>query len=211
MTHPTISADEPAFVLASGSPRRRELTARLGLVPRVQRSQLEEIPEPGEAPEAYARRLARQKAEDVARQLAAEPGWPGWVLAADTIVVRDDQILEKPADEADARRMLGELSGRAHQVVTAFCWWRRADDHHRVEAVTTEVVFRALDEATIARYVVTGEPMDKAGAYGIQGLGGALVERIEGSYSAVVGLPVGAVIAALEELGGLEGFPWSLP
>ena len=203
-----LSAQRPAFILASGSPRRVELTRQLGLEPLVHKSDVPEAPEPGESALQYTRRLAAQKAAHVAQQLAHRDELPAWVLSADTVVVLDGQILEKPRDAAHARQMLRALSGRAHEVITAFCWRsrlepERAQTHH----VITQVYFKALDEDTIARYVATGEPMDKAGAYGIQGLGGALIARVEGSYTCVVGLPVAEVIDALRELGGISAFP----
>ncbi len=207
--HQPICAAHPAFILASGSPRRKELTEQLGWVPVVFASQIPEERGPDETPIAYAERLARQKAEAVAAEHDGRADLPSFILAADTIVMLDDAVLEKPVDVEDAIRMLIALSGTTHEVVTSLCWLRRRDGATRVRTVRTEVQMREVDEETIARYVATGEPMDKAGAYGIQGLGGALVARIDGSYSSVVGLPIAATVEELEALDGLKDFPFA--
>jgi septum formation protein len=145
---------------------------------------------PGEAPSAYARRLARDKARAV----------PGeFVLGADTIVVLDDHVLEKPADDADAVRMLGLLQGRTHTVFTAVCLVAHGREHHAIDE--TRVTFRACSDCMLRDYVATGEPRDKAGAYGIQGWGAALVERIDGDFFGVMGLPVRLVLQLLAEAG----------
>ena len=204
-----ISPKTPRFILASGSPRRRELTAALGWEPIVLPSSVEEIPGEDESPLDYTERLAREKAQAVIAANGDRDDLPEWVLSADTIVVQGGEVLEKPADREDAIRMLEELSGSTHEVITSFCWASRSSDALAVRSVTTIVHFRELERETIERYVDTGEPMDKAGAYGIQGLGGAFVASIVGSYSAVVGLPVAAVVAELEALGGLKEFPFS--
>jgi septum formation protein len=170
------------IVLASESPRRRELLAELGIPFDVVPSGIEERPWPGEAPASYALR----NASDKARVVFARTG--GIVLSADTIVVCDGHILEKPADANDARRMLRMLSGRAHEVITGLCVLTR--DRETGRAVATRVVFKELPDKQIDAYVATGEPMDKAGAYAIQGGAVEFVERIEGSYSNVVGLPL---------------------
>ena len=180
-----------AFVLASASPRRRELLAQVGLFPEVRPSHVDETPEPGEAPEAYGLRVARAKAE------AADVN--GAVLAADTEVVIDGRCLGKPTDEADARGMLAGLAGRAHHVLTAVAL--RTEQGVLTELVRTEVRFRALGEDEIARYVATGEPMDKAGGYGIQGRAGALVASVHGSYTNVIGLPLPETLALLARGG----------
>ena len=205
-----LDDDDRSIILASGSPRRRELLERMGFVPLVHKSSVPEAPEPGEAPGAYTERLALSKARAVEQNLRDRDDLPAWILAADTVVVLEDQILEKPTSGDHARTMLQNLSGRTHQVLTSFCWLCRGADGPaaHVETAATLVRFRDLDDGTIARYVATGEPMDKAGAYGIQGLGGALVEGIEGDYDTVVGLPVAQVIATLRALGGLQAFPF---
>ena len=182
------------FTLASASPRRRHLLAQVGLEPEVAPSHVDETPRPDEAPRAYALRVATDKARACARA--------GLVLAADTVVDLDDQIMGKADSEAEARAMLARLSGRTHRVHTAVVL-RDAAGEVQGEVVSTEVRFRALLEAEIARYVATGEPMDKAGAYGIQGAGGALVAWLSGSYTNVVGLPLEETLALLARGGAL--------
>jgi septum formation protein len=170
------------IVLASRSPRRAELLAAAGIPFVVRSADIDETPRPGERPLEYALRLAREKAAAI-HAAPAET-----VLAADTIVVVDDEILGKPTDARDAARMLRALSGRRHEVITAICL--RSGDEARTDACTTAVWFAPMSEQEIEWYVESGEPMDKAGAYGIQGLASRFVQRIEGSYSNVVGLPV---------------------
>lgn len=203
----TIRNSQRCILLASASPRRFELMSRVGFEPRVVTSRVEEIPR-DESAEEYTRRLALEKAQaaildEVSEELV-------WVLAADTVVVRDGVILEKPGDRAEAVQMLSSLSGRGHDVLTSFCVRNRRTGQARVEAVTTSVYFRSIDTATIERYVDTGEPYDKAGGYGIQGIAEVFVSRLDGSYSNVVGLPVSEVVAALVELGALIEFPFEL-
>ncbi len=194
MTH---GSEQRQIWLASGSPRRKQLLEQMGLTPIVRVADVPEYPEPGESPRAYATRLAGQKGRAVR---AGVTGAPRWLVAADTVVVLDGQLLEKPVDAADARRMLGALSGRQHEVITAF-WIGAVGGDERTEAVSTAVRFRSLTEAEIAGYVRTGEPMDKAGAYGIQGAAGVFVDRIDGSYFNVVGLPITEVYVALRQMG----------
>ncbi|QKJ85431.1 septum formation inhibitor Maf [Paramixta manurensis] len=173
-----------SLYLASGSPRRRELLTQLGLRFELITTEVEEQRRDGETAEHYVRRLANEKAQaGVARAPQDLP-----VLGADTIVVLNGEILEKPRDERHAAAMLAKLSGQTHQVMTAVTL---ADRNHQLDClVTTEVTFRTLTSEDIARYVASGEPMDKAGAYGIQGTGGNFVRKINGSYHAVVGLPL---------------------
>lgn len=180
----------PTIVLASASPRRRQLLEMLHLPILVQPANVQEIPLPRERPEAYSRRLARDKARAVPGHL---------VLGADTIVGLDGDILEKPADADDAVRMLMRLQGRSHHVISAICLI--ADGVEHVHHDITAVTFREADESWLRDYVATGEPMDKAGAYGIQGWGAALVDRIEGDFFSVMGLPVRLVLRALEDAG----------
>lgn len=179
-----------ALILASASPRRLQLMTDAGYVFGVEPADIDETPLPGEIASAYVGRLARTKAEHVA---ARRPG--ARVLGADTIVTIDGELLGKPADPADAVAMLERLSGRAHEVLTgvAVC----------VDGATTGIVdvsrvwFRTLGRAEIEAYVATGEPLDKAGAYAIQGEGGALVDRTEGAWDNIVGLPMAAVATLL--------------
>ncbi len=182
------------LLLASASPRRRELLAQIG-VPCTQRpSEVDERVLPGESPEAYVERVTRDKA------LAAVAACPGRVvLAADTAVVHGGQILGKPRDRAHALDMLGRLSADAHWVMTAVAVAR--DERIALQRVDTRVCFRRLSAQELADYWDTGEPADKAGAYGIQGLGAVFVDRIEGSYSAVVGLPLRETASLLEGFG----------
>ncbi|QUG74129.1 septum formation inhibitor Maf [Erwinia sp. E602] len=173
-----------SLYLASGSPRRRELLTQLGLSFTRLTSEVEEQRHAGEAAEAYVRRLARDKAR--AGVAIAPLDLP--VLGADTIVVLNGEVLEKPADSAAAAVMLAKLSGQTHQVMTAVAL---ADSQRLLEClVVTEVTFRLLSADDIRDYIASGEPMDKAGSYGIQGLGGNFVRKINGSYHAVVGLPL---------------------
>lgn len=180
------------LILASGSPRRRKLLEDAGIAFRVAVSDAEEISASDASPAEVARRNARRKAEAVAA--SQEPA--AIVIGADTIVVLEGRIFGKPVDEENAARMLRELSGRTHQVITGVCIVR--DGASETFAETTDVTFRQLDDDEIAAYVATGEPLDKAGAYGIQGLGGKLVERIEGDYDNVVGLPMTRLQRALD-------------
>lgn len=202
-----LTAQRPEFILASGSPRRRELAAQVGLTPVVIKSDVPEAPQANETPRAYTQRLAKEKAQHVASELKNKADKPNWILSADTIVVAHDQILEKPQDAQHATDMLTMLSGTSHDVVTSFCWLNRATDEHRVQSVTTSVHFKVLPASWIEAYVRTGEPMGKAGSYAIQGLAGAFVEKINGSHSNVVGLPVEAVVTMLAEMGGIDDFP----
>lgn len=184
--------DGDVLVLASGSPRRRDMLARFGVPFLVRPVDIDETPRPGEEAPAYVARLAREKAE-----AAVRPG--EIVLAADTIVTQDGALLGKPRDDADAARMLRALSGRSHQVLTgvAVLFGQRRVEH--VER--TDVRFGALDAEQIDAYVATREPHDKAGAYGIQGRGALFVEAIDGNYDNVAGLPLAAVYRMLRRCG----------
>lgn len=170
--------------LASASPRRRELLTQLDITFSVLNVAVEEQRLPEEAAEVYVRRLAHEKA--AAGVAAAPSDLP--VLGADTIVVLNGQVLEKPQDEAHAAEMLSQLSGKSHQVMTAVALADKDDVLSCL--VVTDVVFRPLSQQDIERYIASGEPMDKAGAYGIQGKGGCFVRSLNGSYYAVVGLPL---------------------
>jgi septum formation protein len=182
-------------VLASASPRRADLLAQIGIPFEVIPSDVrEDLTLPLE-PERHVLVLARLKAEDVARK---RPG--SLVLGADTIVVREGTILGKPVDAADACRMLRLLSGRWHEVMTGVALRQEKGGKKREAVEVTRVKFRDLGEEEIREYVATGEPLDKAGAYGIQGKGAVLVERIEGCYFNVVGLPLARLTALLGDL-----------
>ncbi len=198
-------------ILASGSPRRSELLAREGVPFTVRVSQADETLDADllNQPEEAAKKLAERKARAVVEDVLNE-GYEGtaMVVGADTMVVADNTIYGKPIDEADAHRILDELSGRAHQVITGVSVWlvgapageQDISLAFRSFAETSNVLFKVLDDELIERYVATGEPMDKAGAYGVQGLGGEmLVERVSGDFDNVVGLPVKRLIVEFSE------------
>ena len=180
-------------VLASGSPRRREILYLLGLEHEVRPPDVDERLRPGEAPGVQARRLAVEKASSTAAD------GDDLILAADTLVVLGEEILGKPIDEADAVRMLVKLQGRQHEVHTGLAL--RFGDRIESDVAVTRVWFRSLDAAECEEYVASGEPLDKAGAYGIQGLGAVLVQRIEGEYFNVMGLPVQLLLSLLARFG----------
>ena len=178
------------LVLASASPRRAELLKAAGILFDVMPADVDETLDVEESPDGYVRRIAQTKAEVIAARVTGRP-----VLAADTVVLVDNTILGKPADPADARRMLRLLSGRGHMVLTGVCLINPRAASGRVQTSTTrtKVEFAGLTDAEIDWYVASAEPMDKAGAYAVQGLGSRFVTAIEGSYSNVVGLPVALV------------------
>jgi septum formation protein len=182
------------LVLASSSPRRQELLRDAGFEFEVCPSKVEEVLRCGEGAEDFACRAAREKALDVAG--SSPPG--SLVLGADTVVVIDGLILGKPTGPEDAARMLRLLSGTSHRVVTGVCMVRAPARIEALQRETTLVTFRNLDEGEIRDYVATGEPLDKAGAYGIQGLASRFVTRIEGCYFNVVGLPIALVYEMLK-------------
>jgi septum formation protein len=189
-----ISVSELQVILASASPRRRDLLTLVGIAHTVQAADTDESPRGGELPEAYAERLSRAKAETIASR---NPN--ALVIGADTIVVIDDAVLGKPIDVGDAERMLGILSGRSHTVMTAVAVVFNGITVSGVEMV--DVTFRPIDADEIRSYVATGEPMDKAGAYGIQGYGATIVRRIDGDYFAVMGLSLIRLVALMAEAG----------
>jgi septum formation protein len=188
-----------ALVLASGSPRRSDLLTRAGLTFRVQPSTIEEVAQVGETARRQALRLAREKAEDVAQRLT-EAGRDAAVLGADTLVVIDGEALGKPDDPAHAVKLLSRLVGRRHVVVTGVALVAGSGPT-RSFAVESGVVMRDADEAEIRAYVAGGEPLDKAGAYAAQGDGRRFIERIEGSETNVIGLPMDETLALLREAG----------
>lgn len=178
------------LILASGSPRRRDFLAELGIAFEVRVTDIDETPLSGEQPVDFVARLAREKAQAV--------DLPGaWVLAADTVVAVDGEILGKPGDAEEASAMLMRLSGRWHEVWTGFSLCRQATGELYTQTVRTRVRFLELTPELCRAYVRTGEPLDKAGAYGIQGKGCFLVSEISGSYTNVVGLPMAEVLEAL--------------
>jgi septum formation protein len=183
----------PKLVLASRSPRRSELLAAAGFNFTIRTADVDETPRPGEGPREYVVRVAEEKARAVS---AAEDEI---ILAADTIVVLDNAIMGKPRDAEDATRMLLTLSGRQHEVMTGIAL--RRGDRLKHDLASTTVWFAPLNDLEIEEYVMSGESMDKAGAYGIQGLASRFIERIDGSYSNVVGLPIALVYKRLAESG----------
>lgn len=186
----------PQLVLASKSPRRRELLTQVGLRYAVAEIEIDETPRANELPRDYVLRMAEDKA--AAGLAVSQYGVDVLVLGSDTAVVVDDKILGKPADIEDATRQLQLLSGRAHQVLTAIAL---VNPPAESVCVTSNVWFRELTVDECARYCATGEPMDKAGSYGIQGLAASFVTRLDGSYSAVMGLPLFETCALLKRRG----------
>ncbi len=184
------------MILASASPRRKEMLQQIGLVFRTSPADVDESVLPGEQPAAYAVRVALDKA-----RVAAERAGEGIVIAADTIVVLGGRILGKPADDSDAVRMLSLLSGKQHEVVTGLAVIDAASKRTAAKTASTSVWFRNLAEEEIRAYVATREPLDKAGAYGIQEKGALLIEKIEGCYFNVVGLPLSLLGEILREFG----------
>ena len=187
------------LVLASASPRRRDLLEQAGIPHQVLPANIDETPGKDEEPVALSLRLAREKALAVAKTIGGEPRRQ--VLGSDTIVVLDGLILGKPADSEDAVRLLQLLAGRTHTVVTAVAIVDSASLEVRDVAVESQVTLRDANEEDIRRYVATGEPLDKAGAYAIQGEGAWLVTGLEGSLSNVIGLPLDETLALLDEVG----------
>jgi septum formation protein len=193
----------PDLILASASPRRRELLERLGLRVRVFPVDLDETPAADEKPRAYAQRLAMEKGQAALTRLGAENALA--VLTADTVVVLGDDILGKPNDEGQAESMLLRLAGRRHEVLTAYCVNFAGRTLERV--VSTGVTFRSLDPAEVRAYLDSREWQGKAGAYAIQGIAGAFASEVRGSFSNVVGLPLAEVVADLRALQALPHYP----
>jgi septum formation protein len=191
------------LILASASPRRRELLAQAGFTFDVAAADVPEIRKPGEDPIRFVTRLAREKAEAVLSREAVPPDT--MILGADTIVLLDEEVLGKPQDAADAARMLRLLSGRTHQVITGVCLAKGRERQRAAEV--TFVRFTTLSDEEIGAYVATGEPLDKAGGYAIQGLAGRWVPRIHGCYFNVVGLPLALVSSMIEAMQGRTPSP----
>jgi septum formation protein len=198
-THRGVYRTKARIILASNSPRRRELLDAVGIEFEVIPADVDESMETGETVGDHVMRLASRKARAISSR---EPG--AVVVGADTIVVVDNAVLGKPTDEADAARMLGLLSGTRHEVLTGIAVITPQSREAYAQVVRTAVEMRTLNPAEIAAYVATGEPMDKAGAYAIQGMASAFVMRVEGSYSNVVGLPTAELVGLLMTLGAVE-------
>lgn len=194
---------EPRLILASGSPRRRDILRQLDLDPEIRAADVDEAYLPGESPEEHVERLARLKVETVLANLDGAASL--LVVGGDTVVVDAGTVLAKPVDEEDAISMLASLSGKRHEVLSGLALVALGGADEVVRTVSgvarTVVLMRSFDEQTARRYVATGEPMDKAGAYGIQGRGAALVAGIEGDYYSVVGFPVGLFMDLLARVG----------
>ncbi len=184
------------FILASASPRRRELLASIGLDFEVMPSHVPEVHQDGEAPEEYVARLSRDKAHALA---SANPN--RWVIAADTTVLLGEELLEKPVDPTDAARMLGTIAGKTHVVYTGVTLQNVEHDHHDTRVAESEVRMLPLTSDEIEWYVRTGEPLDKAGAYAVQGIGAMFIDSIHGSYTNVVGLPLATLFQMLRRAG----------
>lgn len=212
-TEPGPDEGEPRLMLASASPRRLDILRQLGLEPEQRPADVDEAYLPGESPDEHVERLARLKAETVREGLRGIPGHglgggahtdPTLIVGGDTVVVHEGEVVVKPVDEDDAVRIVLSLSGGAHEVLSGLAV---AGAGRTVSGVARTVVrMRAFDEATARAYVATGEPMDKAGGYGIQGRGAALVSGIEGDYYSVVGFPVGLFLDLLERVGWRYAF-----
>ena len=187
---------KPRLVLASSSPRRRELLASIGFEFDVIPSNVPEVKGDDETPEEYVARLSRDKAKAVAVAHRDR-----WVLAADTTVVLDDHLLEKPVDEADARRMLRTIAGHTHVVHTGVTLQRIEPHYADTHVCSSEVRILPLTDAEIDWYVKTREPLDKAGAYAVQGIGGMFIDSVHGSYTNVVGLPLALLFQMLRKAG----------
>ena len=184
------------FILASSSPRRRELLTSIGLPFDVVPSHIPEEHQPGEAPEEYVARLSREKANAIA---TAHPS--RWVIAADTTVLLGDQLLEKPSGKADAIRMLSLIAGQTHIVYTGVTLQNVGRQVRETRVAESEVRMLPLSRSDVEWYVDTGEPLDKAGAYAVQGIGGMFIESIHGSYTNVVGLPLAMLFQMMRKVG----------
>lgn len=189
------------LILASGSPRRAEILRAAGFSFDIVPADIDEILRPGEVATEYVRRLAVEKARTVSRRIAAaKPDAEAVIIAADTTVVVNGTILEKPESPSDAQRMLEQLSGRTHDIYTGVALLRLPDGVERILADVTRVDFADLSAREIADYVASGEPFGKAGGYAIQGLGGRFVKRIEGCYFNVMGMPLGRIYQELRKI-----------
>jgi len=193
--------DNRRLVLASSSPRRKEILKSFNLDFNVIPADIEETLDSSLSPEKNAEQLALKKAKEVFKEISEIPDV--YIIGVDTIVVIDEQILGKPTSKEDSRKMLKSLSSRTHKVISGICVLKTDDDEPVIEIahVVTNVTMKNFDDETIEKYIATNEPIDKAGAYGIQGFGAFLVEKIEGSYSNVVGLPSSKLYDMLKNMG----------
>jgi septum formation protein len=207
MTAAPALADLVDLILASASPRRRELLERMGLTLQVLPADLDETPHPGERPADYVRRIAAAKCDLIADRLAGARGEDATppVVGADTTVIVDDRILGKPRDQDEARAMLTVIAGRRHEVTTAYKI--RHGERAAERAVTTVVAVRALRAAELDAYLACGEWRGKAGGYAVQGIAGAFISELRGSHTNVIGLPVAELLADLQALEALPRYP----
>ncbi len=212
------------LILASASPRRKELLERIGFAVKIVPAEIAEVMEPDEIPTEFVKRMARTKVLSVVNRLkgtmAPQTEAPAsgrgknreqparWVVGADTIVVVDADVLGKPASPDEAFDMLQRLSGREHTVVTGFCVFDLLKNKEGIQAVVSTVRFKRMSRREIEKYLAVGESADKAGAYGIQGVGSYLIDSIVGSYSNVVGLPLCQLMEMLEEMGAHDILPY---
>ncbi len=190
--------NDAPLILASASPRRQDFLRWMGLHCQIEAADIDESRREGEEPESFVLRLAREKGEAVARNFPSH-----WVISGDTVVCLDSQVLGKPQGREEAVAMLMQLSGRTHRVLSAYSVIHQQQGIAECDFACTEVTFTSFSEAVARAYVETGEPLDKAGSYGIQQCGVALVASINGSYSNVVGLPLAELLALLERLGAI--------
>ncbi len=193
------------IVLASASPRRSRMFQDLGLAFEVVPADIDETMEAGENARSFARRMAEGKGRAVAERLKGLRPLP-WIVSADTVVVLGDEVLQKPVDAPDAKKMLGKLRGVTHKVITGWAVGRHGDEF-TIRDAETFVTFHELTDTELDDYVATGDGLDKAGAYAIQGIGSFLVDRIDGNYFNVVGLPVSHVVRELKRRGALLRYP----
>lgn len=216
------------LVLASQSPRRKELLERIGFTIRTVPADVDEIHIEGETPTEFVKRLAREKVLTVVERLQAttsnlaegnqspqnssiltnKDAQIRWVVGADTVVVLDDDLLGKPTDQDHAFDMLQRLSGRQHKVITGFCIFDLRKNKEGLQAVVSTVRFKSLTRPEIEKYLGTGESLDKAGAYAVQGIGAYMIDSIQGSYTNVVGLPLCQMMEMLEEMGATDILPY---
>lgn len=188
----TVYENREHLILASASPRRQQYLADLGLRFSVVAAQIDETARVGEEADAFVKRMAKSKAQAVGLKHANS-----WVIGGDTVVTVDKEILGKPLDYEDAFKMLMKLSGRTHHVLSAIVLYRNTSERMVTQVVSSQVEFFPFPESVARAYIATGEPMDKAGSYGIQGKGAVLVRKISGSYTNIVGMPLGELVHLL--------------
>lgn len=204
---PTLISEQQPLILGSASPRRRELLRALGIAYVVRTVEIDESPAPQEAAEKYVERIVREKLIAVQRVVSSEALAHSAIVVADTTVVVDHEVLGKPVDVADAERLLTRIAGRDHQVLTRYAIALPNGEAASARTVSSQVTLRAASADELRRYAASGEGLDKAGAYAVQGLGAFLVKAIAGSWSNVVGLPVCELVEDLAGLGVLGPFP----